>query len=300
LNHDYSELVTERWNANIPDLSRLNTIEMLEVINREDARVPHAVARVLPQLAVAVDVTAERLKQGGRLFYVGSGTSGRLAVLDAAECVPTFNTAPDLVQAILAGGAEAIWRAREDLEDDPDLGGHDVARAGARSGDVLVGVTASGRTPYVIGALEWGRQQGLYTVAVSCNPQTPVTFVSELTIVVDTGPEVIMGSTRMKAGTAEKLILNMLSTAVMIRLGKTFRNLMVDMRPANQKLRDRAARIVMMVTDCSYDAARNLLENAQWETKVAITMQLLGVDADQARRRLASVAGVMARLTPDE
>jgi N-acetylmuramic acid 6-phosphate etherase len=135
---------------------------------------------------------------------------------------------------------------------------------------------------------------------VSCNPQTPVTFVSELTIVVDTGPEVIMGSTRMKAGTAEKLILNMLSTAVMIRLGKTFRNLMVDMRPANQKLRDRAARIVMMVTDCSYDGARNLLENAQWETKVAITMQLLGVDADQARRRLASVAGVMARLTPDE
>ncbi|AEJ39574.1 glucokinase regulatory-like protein [Sulfobacillus acidophilus TPY] len=295
---DLPSLKTERWNPGIPDLATVDTLHVLELMNQEDATVAAAVAKVLPEVARAVDHVVLALREGGRLFYVGAGTSGRLAVLDAAECPPTFDTPPEMVQAIIAGGADAIFQAQEGVEDREDLGARDAANAGVGPGDIVVGITASGRTPYVLGALRWAQAQGIRTVSVSCNPRPLVAEVADINIAVDTGPEVLMGSTRLKAGTAQKMVLNMLSTAAMIRLGKTYQNLMVDMKPMNRKLRDRAVRIVMLAARVSRGEAERLLLDADWESKTAIAMHLLAVDAATARKQLASVDGVLARLLP--
>ncbi|PSR22544.1 MAG: N-acetylmuramic acid 6-phosphate etherase [Sulfobacillus acidophilus] len=297
MNLEWTALSTELWNADAPDLSTLDALEVVTLMNAADQTVALAVKQELPHIAQAIESLVKQLSHGGRLFYIGAGTSGRLGILDAAECPPTFNTNPELVQAIIAGGPSAVFEAQEGAEDDLLQGGHDLLEAGAKSGDVVVGITASGLTPYVIGALDWARHHGLATISISCNQAAAVAHVSDIAITVNTGPEVVMGSTRLKAGTAQKMILNMLSTGAMVGLGKTYRNLMVDMRPTNRKLHDRALRIVMLATETSQEKAQRLLEQAGGEPKVAIAMALLNTDADQARHQLNRVNGVLGRLS---
>lgn len=296
MDKDLSLLATEQWNRNLPDLATLTTRDLITVINREDGKVAEAVCNAIAQIAEAVDVIVGALNNGGRLFYLGAGTSGLLGLLDAVELPPTFNTESETVQAIMAGGLEAMVTAQEGLEDQRDQGSSDLSRSGARSGDVVVGLTASGRTPYVLGGLAWAKAQGLTTISVSANRDAVIARESDIAIVVDTGPEVIMGSTRMKAGTAQKMVLNMLSTASMIRLGKTYKNLMVDLRPTNHKLRERAVRIVMLAADVKYSEAWTLVEQSGGEPKVAIAMALLGVSAEEARNRLCQARGVLSQL----
>ncbi|MCY0879051.1 MAG: N-acetylmuramic acid 6-phosphate etherase [Firmicutes bacterium] len=290
-------LTTELWDQTIPDLGTLSSLDLVRIMNAQDKTVAIAVEAALPAIAEAIDCIVARLNSGGKLFYVGAGTSGRLGILDAAECPPTFNTDPSLVQALIAGGPSAVFQAQEGAEDDGEQGAVDLASAGAKCGDVVVGISASGTTPYVLGALQWARQQGITTISLSCNERPKAELVSDITIAIDSGPEVLMGSTRLKAGTAQKMVLNMLSTGAMVGLGKTYRNLMVDMHPSNAKLRDRAVRIVMLACDIDSVAAQNLLEEANGETKVAIAMHLLQSSADDARRRLAEVGGILARLS---
>lgn len=293
---EWNSLGTETWDRTLPDLAALPTLECVQHMNQADHAVASAVEAVLPQIAEAVDIIVGRLAQGGHLFYVGAGTSGRLGVLDAVECPPTFNTDPDMVQALIAGGPAAIFRAQEGAEDNRVQGGVDLDAAGARARDTVVGISASGNTPYVLGALEWAQRAGLKTISVSCNPLPAASQVSDVTIAVTTGPEVLMGSTRLKAGTAQKMVLNMLSTASMIRLGKTYKNLIVDMRPSNQKLRDRAVRIVMLAAEVDRPKAEQLIQEAGGDTKVAIAMVLLHDTADAARNRLAEAGHVLARV----
>jgi N-acetylmuramic acid 6-phosphate etherase len=297
MNLEWTALSTELWDADAPDLSTLDALAVVTLMNAADQTVALAVKQELPHIAQAVESIVAQLSRGGRLFYIGAGTSGRLGILDAAECPPTFNTDPSLVQAIIAGGPAAVFEAQEGAEDDLKQGQYDLSGAGAQTGDVVVGITASGLTPYVIGALDWARHQGLTTISISCNQAAPVARVSDIAIAVNTGPEVVMGSTRLKAGTAQKMILNMLSTGAMVGLGKTYRNLMVDMRPTNRKLQDRALRIVVLATDVSYEKAQTLLEQAAGEPKVAIAMALLDTTADQARDQLNRVNGVLGRLS---
>ena len=242
-------MLTETPNPRTMNIDQLSTLEMLQVINEEDARVAAAVSRVLPAVAQAVDAIAEKLRAGGRLFYVGAGSSGRLGVLDAAESVPTFGVEPDRVQGILAGGDTALIHSAEGAEDDHDMGRRDLLAVDISAGDVVVGIAASGHTPYVIGALEAANERGATTVAVSCNEPAPILDLAQIPIAVVVGPEIIAGSTRLKSGTAQKMILNMLSTASMIRLGKVYGNLMVDVkvtnseaRPARAKYRDAGGR----------------------------------------------------------
>ena len=294
----WSSLVTEQSEKSLPDLSALDTLTALRLMNNRDKTVAEAVARALPEIARAVDVIAEKMASGSRWFYIGTGTSGRLGVLDAAELPPTFNTDPTLVQAIIAGGPDAVFHAQEGLEDHPDQGRRDLKEAGACAGDVVVGITASGQTPYVLGALQWARQAGLVPIAISCNADPVVRQAANITIVAETGPEILGGSTRLKAATAEKMVLNMLSTMVMVRLGKTYRNLMVDMRPTNHKLRHRAIRIVMDATHVNADEAQALLQSAQGETKVAIATKILQCTPTEARRQLAAAGGILSHIGP--
>ncbi len=286
-------MLTEQRNPRTADIDRRSTLEILQLINDEDAGVAAGVRNALPAIGQAVDVIAERLHGGGRLIYVGAGTSGRLAMLDAAECAPTFGTPPELVRALIAGGERALTHSVEAAEDNRQAGRDDLLAINLSRQDAVVGIAASGRTPYVLGALEAANEIGAATIAVVCNVHAPMLDAAQIGIAALVGPEVIAGSTRMKAGTAQKLILNMLSTATMIRLGKVYGNLMVDVRATNQKLAGRARRIVGEVTGVSEERAAQLLDQAGNEVKTAIVIALLNVSPDEARALLASRQGML-------
>jgi N-acetylmuramic acid 6-phosphate etherase len=285
------QLATEAALPAAADLDRLATLELARVMNEADATVAPAVARCLPQIAAAIDGIAARLAAGGRLIYMGAGTSGRLGLLDAAECPPTFNTPPDRVVGWIAGGPGAVSAAVEGVEDDSAQGAADVAALAVSAQDAVVGLTASGRTPYVLGALAAARAAGALTIAIACNAAPAAGREADLTIAMETGPEVIGGSTRLKAGTAQKMALNMISTGVMVRLGKTYGSLMVDVQPTNAKLRRRAARIVATATGLPLPEATRLLVAANNEPKTAIVAALTGGTPDEARARLAQTDG---------
>lgn len=268
----------------------MTTEEILRVINAEDRRVPEAVGEAIPQIARAVELIVERLRSGGTLFYVGAGTSGRLGVLDAAECLPTFGVGPEVVTALIAGGAEAMFRASEETEDDEEQGRHDVA-VRVTGHDVVVGISASGVTAYVRGALAAARERGAATVAIVCNRLTLLEPVVDVFIPLVVGPEVLTGSTRMKAGTAQKLVLNMLSTTAMVRLGKVYDNLMVDLKPTNRKLQARAVRIIGEATGVDEAESARLLAEAGGRVKVALVMALAGFDRAAAEAALEEAQG---------
>jgi len=259
-----------------------------------------SVAREIPQIARAVDGIVAAIENGGRFFYIGAGTSGRLGVLDAAECPPTFNVSPDLVQGIIAGGEAALARATEATEDDSEMGKRDLLARGFRSSDVLAGIAASGRTPYVLGAVKQARGMGALTIGISCTPDSELAHAVEIAITPLPGPEVIAGSTRMRAGTATKLVLNMLTTATMIRLGHVYGNLMVNVQPKNTKLEDRARRIIAEAAGVPYESAAELLTQARGKVKTAIVMSRLGVDREAAEAKLVAAHGRIAEaLEPD-
>lgn len=283
--------LTEQRNPASMELDQLSSLALVTLMNQEDARVIAAVHAALPRIARAVDIIVGALEAGGRWFVMGAGTSGRLALLDAVELLPTFGLVHGTVIPLLAGGEGAFIRAVENAEDRPELGEADLAAHGLTALDVILGVAASGRTPYVLGGLAYAHAVGAATISLACNPGSPMAAAADLAIEVVTGPEVLTGSTRLKAGTAQKLVLNMISTASMVRLGKAYSNLMVDVQPTNEKLRQRATRIVAEIADISTDAARTLLELAGWEVKTAAVMGLAQVDADEARARLATHRG---------
>ena len=280
--------ITEQRNPASSNLDRLPTAELVALINREDQSVPLAVEAALPQVTAAVDAIIERFQKGGRLFYVGSGTSGRLGVLDAVECPPTFGVAPDRVQGVLAGGDGAIFRAVEGAEDDREAGAGDLSERECRPVDVVMGISASGRTPYVLGALDYAQSVGALTLSLTSNPGSALTSAAEIPIVATTGPEVVTGSTRMKAGTAQKLILNMISTAVMVRMGYVLGNLMVKVQLKNEKLIERGRRIVSEVTDCSPENAAQALDVAENDVRLAILVAKHKLDISAAQQHLAA------------
>jgi len=284
-------LLTEELDPATAEIDRLDSLGIVRLINQEDRRVAEAVATELEPIAAAVDTIVARLEHDGRLIYVGAGTSGRLSVLDAAECPPTFNTPPGQVIARIAGGERALLHAVEGAEDDTQAGQDEIVALGVGPGDAVVGVTASGHTPYVLGALREAGRRGAFTVGLTCNRPTPLEELSDVTIAPLVGPEIIAGSTRMKAGTAQKMVLNMLSTATMIRLGKTYGNLMVDVQLTNAKLRRRAQRIVALACGLSMEEAAALLASCDGETKTGIVAGLTGVTPGEARRRLAHAGG---------
>lgn len=287
--------VTEQENLNTIHLSSLPTREVVRLMNGEDQLVASAVGLVLAEVTRAVDGIVERLQNAGRLFYIGTGTSGRLGVLDAAECPPTFGVSPDLVQAIIAGGYEACYRAVEASEDDADAGANDLQARGFTKQDVLVGIAASGRTPYTVGAVNYARRSGAFTIAITCVPHSPITEAAELSLVPVVGPEVIAGSTRLKAGTAQKLVLNMLSTATMVRLGYVTGNRMTNVLPRNSKLRERAIRIIMSEAGIDDRAALETLENSKGNVPAALLMAKTGCSLEDAERALAAAGGVLSR-----
>jgi N-acetylmuramic acid 6-phosphate etherase len=289
---ELGKLPTEARNPRSEQIDELSTIEMLRVINQEDATVAAAVAEALPQIAAAVDAIAERFARGGRLFYVGAGTSGRLGVLDASECPPTFSVEPGLFVGLIAGGDGALRKSSEASEDSPETGAADLQAHGLTAQDALVGIAASGRTPYVRGALGAARQAGALTVALTCAGPTvsKMGAAADIAIELKTGPEVVTGSTRMKAATATKMVLNMISTGVMIRRGAVFGNLMVNVQPTNAKLVDRARRIIAAATGCDEATAAKLLHEAG-SVKVAIAMQRLGLPYAAAMARLKTAGG---------
>ena len=287
--------ITEQENAKTANLSSLPTADIARLMNEEDALVAVAVNKVLSSVANAVDEIVSRLKSGGRLFYIGTGTSGRLGVLDAAECPPTFGVSPDLVQAIIAGGYEACYRAVEASEDDAAAGAQDLQARGFTKSDALVGIAASGRTPYTIGAVNHAREVGGLTIALTCAPGSPITEVAELSIVPVVGPEVIAGSTRLKAGTAQKLVLNMLSTATLVRLGYVSGNRMTNVLPRNSKLRDRAIRILVSEAKLDEDGAVAMLEKSNGNLPAALLMAKSGCSLAEAEKALAAAGGVISR-----
>lgn len=284
-------LLTEQVNPDSLNLDQLSCLEFVELFNREDANAVAAVAAAKVHLAQAIELTAERLRHGGRLFYVGAGTSGRLAVLDAAECPPTFCTPPEMVQGIIAGGAGALVRSSEDLEDRAQDGEAAIAQRQITQLDVVVGITAGGTTPFVHGAINAARQRGAITVFIACVPVEQVSFDADVDIRLLTGPEVLAGSTRLKAGTATKLALNILSTGVMVKLGKVYGNRMVDVAVTNQKLRDRALRILQDLTGLSREAAGFLLERSGKWVKLALLMHWTGVEKEQGLKLLSEHQG---------
>ena len=284
-------MLTESRSPRSAGIDSKSPLEIVEIMNAEDAGVAAAVRATLPQVAAAVEMIAARLRAGGRLFYIGAGTSGRMGVLDAVECVPTFGVSPELVQGVLAGGEGALVHSVEGAEDRAEMGRADLEARGLTAGDAVVGIAASGRTPYVVGALDYARAVGAGTASIACTTPAPVLDAAAIPIAALVGPEVITGSTRLKAGTAQKMILNMISTATMIQLGKVYDNLMVDVRVSNQKLTDRARRIVMEVTGISAEAADALLAQSDYEARTAIVMAKRGVDAAAARALLAEAGG---------
>lgn len=286
-------LISESRNPATMDLDQISTLAMMQRFNDEDKQVPAAISRILPQIAEAVDLAAKALKQGGRLIYIGAGTSGRLGVLDAAECPPTFGVGFDKVIGLIAGGESAMFKAVEGAEDSELLGQQDLQAVALTAADMVVGLAASGRTPYVIGALRYARQLGCATAAISCNPNSLIAQQVQVAILPLVGAEALTGSTRLKAGTAQKLVLNMISTGVMVRLGKVYENLMVDVKASNEKLVDRACRIVVAATDVNKARAAEVLILADFEVKTAILMILNQCGVVEARERLAATAGYL-------
>lgn len=282
---------TEQRNPLSTDLDTLPTLEMLRLMNRLDATIPPIIAECLPALAQTVDRITVILAAGGRLFYQGAGTSGRLAVLDAVELLPTFSAPPGMVVGLIAGGSAAMFRSVEGAEDDTEQGRHDLLAQHFGPQDMLIGVAASGRTPYVLGGLHYAKEIGAPTAVVVCNPASPMAALADCVIELITGPEILTGSTRLRAGTATKLVLNMLSTCAMVKLGKVYGNLMVDVQPTNDKLRQRAVRIVTEITGVEPAAAATLLQEAGWQVKTAVVMGLAGIDAAEAQRRLQQSGG---------
>jgi N-acetylmuramic acid 6-phosphate etherase len=274
--------ITEQENPRSQNLSSQSTAEIVALMNDEDALVAAAVKRVLGDVVKAVDETVARLEKGGRLFYIGTGTSGRLGVLDASECPPTFGVSPELVQGVIAGGYDACYRAVEASEDNAEAGGADLQRRGFTAGDVLVGIAASGRTPYTVGAVKYARSLGAFTVGLTCVPGSSITEAAELSVVPVVGPEVVTGSSRLKAGTAQKMVLNMISTATMVRLGYVSGNRMSNLQARNIKLRERAVRIVMAETGIDEQTALSALEDSNWIIKTALRqVNKPQVDADE-------------------
>ena len=288
-------LLTEQPNPASACIDALSTEDMLRIINQEDRKVAEAVGREIPAIARAVDAIVAAFERGGRLFYIGAGTSGRLGVLDASECPPTFSVPPEMVQGIIAGGEAALSRATETTEDDPAIGVRDLLDRGFAAHDVLVGLAASGRTPYVLGAVAEAKRIGAVTVGVSCTPDSELSRAVDIAIAPLPGPEVIAGSTRLKSGTAQKLVLNMLTTGSFIRLGHVYGNLMVNVQPKNTKLLDRARRIVAQAAGISYDRAAEALEEAGKDVRTAILMAKAGISRDDAGRRLAAAGGRISR-----
>jgi len=288
---ELARLVTEARNPHTMDIDSKSIIEILRLINNEDKKVPYIVEKEIPYIAKAVEIVVRAFKNGGRLFYVGAGTSGRLGILDAAECPPTFGTDPQMIQGTIAGGYKALVRAQEGAEDRKEDGARDLQRRGVTSRDVVCGIAASRRTPYVVGAIEWARSIGAKTIYITCNPRSEMNIPVDVAICPVVGPEVIMGSTRMKAGTAQKLILNMITTTAMIRLGKVYGNMMVDLQMNSRKLIERSRRTVMMVTGVSYQEASRVLEKAGGHVKTALVMILANVSREEAERRLQRASG---------
>lgn len=291
---ELNRIATEQQNQHTKHIDELSTYEMVKLINDEDCKVPYAVGQELSHIAQAIDAIYEALSKGGRLIYSGCGTSGRLGILDAVECPPTYSTDPEMVVGLIAGGQEAIFRAVEGAEDDCAQGETDLKAISFSRQDILVGIAASGRTPYVLGALTYAHSCGAKTIAVTCCRDSEIDKAADIGIAVAVGPEVITGSTRMKSGTAQKMVLNMLSTGAMIRLGKVYGNLMVDVKPSNQKLRKRAVSIVRTATDVNEEVAVSTLEKCDYEAKTAIVMLKKDIPASQARIQLCQADGHVA------
>ncbi|WP_446470340.1 N-acetylmuramic acid 6-phosphate etherase [Xenorhabdus stockiae] len=286
-----NNLVTESRNPASTHIDELSTLDMLRVINDEDKKVALAVEQALPQIALVVDKVAEAFRRGGRLVYCGAGTSGRLGILDASECPPTYGTRPEQVVGLIAGGHKAILKAVENAEDNRQLGTDDLKELHFSKKDVLVGIAASGRTPYVLGAMEYAVSIGATVACISCNPDSPMTRLADIAITPVVGPEVVTGSSRMKAGTAQKLVLNMITTGAMIRTGKVYSNLMVDVEATNAKLIERQKNIVMAATECNREVAEQALSACNGHCKTAIVMILSGISAEEARMLLTKHQG---------
>lgn len=292
---DLSSLTTETRNPKTMHLDTLSVAEFAQVMNAEDQTVPVSVSHALPAITAAITAITAQFNKGGRLFYTGAGTSGRLGVLDAAECVPTFGTDPEMVQGLIAGGMPAMTVAVEGAEDNAELGAQDLRDHQLTANDTVVGIAASGRTPYVIGGLDYANSVGAVTISLACNANAAISAHAEIQIEVPVGPEVLTGSTRLKAGTAQKLVLNMLSTGAMVGLGKVYKNLMVDVKPTNEKLVARAKRIIQQATDCDAATAAANFEAAGHDVKLAIVMTLTGDSAAAAQTRLTAANGFIAR-----
>ena len=288
-------LTTESRNKNTLNIDKVSTLEMVKIINNEDKKVAIAVENELPQISEAIDGIVERINRGGRLIYIGAGTSGRLGILDASECPPTYGVSEELVQGIIAGGTEAIFRAKEGAEDSKELAIEDLKEKNLTENDTVVGLAASGRTPYVIGGLEYANKIGALTVSVTCNGDSEVSKVAKISIAPVVGAEVVTGSTRLKSGTAQKLVLNMLSTGTMIKLGKVYGNLMVDVRATNEKLVERAKRIVCEATGVEKSQAEEVLSETNFDVKLAIFMILSGLNITEAKEKLSASKGYIAR-----
>lgn len=297
---DLTQLVTEGRNSASADIDTLPTLEMLQVINREDQKVAFAVEKTLPQVAQAVDAIVLAFQTGGRLIYMGAGTSGRLGILDASECPPTYGSHPDLVVGLIAGGHQAILKAVENAEDNAELGQDDLKHLHLTDKDVVVGIAASGRTPYVLGGMAYAKSVGATVVAIACNPQCAMQRQADIAIIPVVGAEVVTGSSRMKAGTAQKLILNMLTSGAMIRSGKVFGNLMVDVEATNAKLIQRQNNIVVEATGCNSDQAEQALNACQRHCKTAILMILADMNAEQATQKLAKHNGFIRAALNDQ
>ncbi|MCO6545143.1 MAG: N-acetylmuramic acid 6-phosphate etherase [Gilliamella sp.] len=297
MNHiNLSAMLTENRNPNSEKIDNCSTLEMLQIINNEDKKVALAIEKELPNIAKAVDAISLTLSNQGRLIYIGAGTSGRLGILDASECPPTYGTSPEQVIGLIAGGKTAIFKAIENAEDNPELAITDLKNINFNSNDVLVGIAASGRTPYVIGAMQYAKSIGAIVISLCCNPSAPMINLANIAITPIVGAEVITGSSRMKAGTAQKLVLNMLTTASMIKIGKVYSNLMVDVQATNAKLVERQISIVMQATDCSREKAIAALTESNKHCKTAILMILSSLNAEQARLKLKKENGFIRQI----
>lgn len=290
-----SKMVTEGRNPDTVDIDKLDTVGIITLINEEDKKVAYAVERAKEDIARAVDVISDRLSCGGRLIYIGAGTSGRLGIVDASECPPTFGVDFEMVQGVIAGGNGAIFKSVEGAEDSRELGKKDLLERNLTPGDVVCGIAASGRTPYTIGGMEYAKKIGAAVVCITMNPESEMAKIADYPISVVVGPEAIMGSTRMKAGTAQKMVLNMLTTATMIKLGKVYSNLMVDVKASNEKLLARAKRIVMMAADVEEDTARAVLEKNDYDVKLAIFILKTGLGKDNAKKILHQHGGYIQK-----
>lgn len=292
---DLEKLTTESRNQNTLNIDKVSTLEMVKIINSEDKKVALAVEEELPKIAEAIDGIVERMHKGGRLIYIGAGTSGRLGILDASECPPTYGVSEELVQGLIAGGKEAIFRAKEGAEDSKELAVEDLKGISLSENDTVVGLAASGRTPYVIGGLEYANEIGALTASITCNANSEVAKAAKISIAPVVGAEVVTGSTRLKSGTAQKLVLNMLSTGTMIKLGKVYGNLMVDVRATNEKLVERAKKIVCEATGVEREEAENVLNQTDFDVKLSIFMILSNLNKDEAKKVLDENKGYIAK-----